>query len=59
MDKTIAFSIIGFFVLCACVITWATIVSAKRNNVCLFLSYSYAAVVWISILLLLMCVILY
>ena len=50
MDKTFAFTMIVFFVICACFLTWAALEEPKRNRVCNFLAYGYVTLVWVFII---------
>ena len=59
MDKTFAFELIGFFIVCACFITWSATGVAKANRTYRILGYSYAALTWICIVALTVLTILY
>ena len=59
MDKTFLFTLIGFFVICACFISWASIGGPKRNFWCKVMAYGYAILTWIFIIALIVLTILY
>lgn len=59
MDKTFLFILIGFFVICACFISWAAVGGPKRNLHCKILAISYAVLVWICIIALLVITLIY
>lgn len=50
MDKQFAFKLIGFFAICACFISWATVSGPKRNTVCKVIAYGYTTLVWICVI---------
>lgn len=59
MDKQLTFVIIGFFVICACFISWAAIGGPKRNIYCKWMALGYVALVWICIIALLVITLIY
>ena len=59
MDKQLTLVIIVFFVICACFISWAAIGGPKRNIYCKWLAISYAVLVWICIIALLVITLIY
>ena len=59
MDKLFASIIIGFFVICACFLTWAARGGSKRSLTCKIITYGYAAFTWACIIALVVLTILY
>jgi hypothetical protein len=59
MDKQLAFILIGFFVICACFITYAALGGSKKSLTCKWIAIGYAALVWVCIIALTAVTILY
>jgi len=59
MDKQLAFILIGFFVICACFITYAALGGSKRSLTYKWIAIGYAALVWVCIMALTIVIILY
>lgn len=59
MDKTMAFILIGFFIICACLITWAAFGGPKRSIACKLMAYGYAALFWMCIIAMIVITIIY
>ena len=52
MDKTVAFYMICFFVVCAYIITYTMRITPKRNKACAIVSYIYVGFTWLCIIIL-------
>lgn len=59
MDKTFAFTMIGFFIICACFLSWAALGGPKRSIACRWLAVGYVALVWSCIVALAVMVYIY
>lgn len=59
MDKTIAFILIGFFIVCACLSTWCAVSFPKINKYGRLISWIHASVIWLCVVAMVIITIIY
>lgn len=59
MDKTFAFLMNGFFVLCALFITWGMMDGKKKNSAMGLMAWCYTAFTWACVIALIVLTLIY